>query len=186
MKPNKISFRMKLSKLMKWEHCVGNVLITLGIFISITGCATKKAEVVETPKKPEVPKFVRNPKCLDSNKFEIQSINGHGVIAKLCPSKFKDHYDDAFDACYDSPKIFLPVASDKNNYVDNQKVTLPEGQCIISDGVYQVPDPYYESMGKVMEKALREKTGEDIKFPNNSERIRKVKKINSQINNPKN
>lgn len=165
---------------------MGKVLIALGIVIFITACATKKAEVVEKPKKPEVPKFVRNPKCLDSNKFEIQSINDQGVIAKLCPSKFEDHYDNSFDACYDSPKIFLPVASDKNNYVDNQKVTLPEGQCFISDGVYEVTDPYYESMGKVMEKALKEKIGQDIKFPNNSERIRKVKIINSQINNPKN
>lgn len=150
-------------------------LVALSIIIFITGCATRKAEVVEIPEKPEVPKVVRNPKCLDSNKFEIQSINDQGIIAKLCPSKFKDYYDDAFDACYDSPKIFLPVASDDNNYVDNQKVTLPEGQCFISDGVYQVSDPYYESMGKVMEQALKEKTGEDIQFPNNSERIRKVK-----------
>ena len=153
-------------------------------FVLLAGCGVSQVKETKVVERAQSTKFIRNINCLESNKFEIQSINNEGVIAKLCPSKFKDIYDDAFDACYDSPEIFLPVAADKNNYVDEQKVSLPEEQCLFSDGVYEVSDPYYKSMGKVLERAMKVRTGENIKLPNNSKRIRRVKLGHSKTQNP--
>ena len=85
-----------------------------------------------------------------------------GILAYLCPTEYSSIYDDAFDACIVKGDIvYMSVRPHNNDYVDDQKVTLPDDKCFIADGTY---------------------TYTTVK--NLQKRVRKIKIMNSQIPNP--
>lgn len=128
---------------------------------------------------PVASKRARNGQCLDSSKLQVTTILKEGILAQLCPSEFPSYYDDAFDACLlKGTAVFLPVKAEENNYVDDQKVTLAEDKCFAEDGVYIHSDDD-KQFQKIVEKTIKEMTGEDIDLGDSKRRIRKLKIINT-------
>lgn len=137
----------------------------------LAGCAGAKFSTL-------APKKARNPQCIASSKMQISNIFEDGIIAQLCPAEFESYYKDAFDACtLHGTRVFLPVTAEQDNYVDDQKVTLPEDKCFAEDGVYIYSDEMAKQFQKIFEKAIENSTGEKVDFGDSKRRIRKLKII---------
>jgi hypothetical protein len=162
------------------------------LLILLSSCADLD---FESPKKsnsskPTIQKTTRNKDCFESSKFKISKVFKNGVLAKLCPAKFKSYYDDAFEACYNGSEIYLPVDPAANDYVDNQKVTLSSDVCLSSDGVQEFTDNTHSMLNEAFRIGLKARglTDNEIKKLVNKKvkttRIRKVKIISSEALNP--
>jgi hypothetical protein len=121
-----------------------------GLCLLLAGCATMMAP----------PQTIRNEKCFDSDKMKVFQATDDGALVHICPTKYPMYFEDAFSACFlDGELAFLPV-KENNDYVDEQKVQLPKGQCFAANGVYK-----YTTIEKI------QKT------------IRKIKIMDSQVEN---
>ncbi|MBX3720199.1 MAG: hypothetical protein KF713_00020 [Turneriella sp.] len=79
----------------------------------------------------------RDANCYESNKIKVMQIFDKGILAHLCPIEYRKFYQDEFDACRaEGELVFLPVKPNENDYVDDQKVTLPQNQCFAPDGTF--------------------------------------------------
>ena len=84
------------------------------------------------------PETIRNEKCLDFDKMKVFQITNDGILAHLCPDNYPSYYRDSYDACVvHGDLVWLPVKKKDNDYVDEQKVQLPNKKCFMADGVYR-------------------------------------------------
>lgn len=140
----------------------------LFIALLLSGCAgvhtaSTIREAFIPQKQISNPPTIRNQNCIDRNQFKVMQVVEYGVLAHLCPIDFPSFYRNAFDACMsEGDLIFIPVSPSENDYVDDQKVTLAEDQCIMENGTYR-----YETKSDII------KT------------VRKIRIIDSQVPNPR-
>jgi hypothetical protein len=100
--------------------------------VLLTSCAAIQRVTATQPDK------IRNENCMESPRLEVVQVVDTGILAYLCPVNFPDYYDDAFDACINKGDVvYMPVSQRKNDYVDDQKVTLPQDKCFSADGTYK-------------------------------------------------
>lgn len=101
------------------------------VFLSflLTGCAGVSINPLAEP---------RHPKCVDSSKIKVFQVLDDGILAHLCPVNYPSYYDDAFEACeLKGDIVYLYVSPSENNYVDDQKITLPHYKCFMENGTYK-------------------------------------------------
>ncbi len=124
----------------------------------LAGCATPST----SPSGASTHATIRNERCLESPRIRVFQVLDHGILANLCPTSFKSYYDDAFDACNaDGDTVYMPVKPAQNDYVDDQKVTLPDEKCFVADGTFSYV------------------TAKDM-----NKRVRKIKIIDAQTPSP--
>ena len=154
------------------------------VVLLITGCSAVKTQKSEQGKV----KKVSNKECFDSNRIKVSKVMNDGVLARLCPVKKSSYESDPFYMCeYDGDKVYLPVKVSDNDFVDDQKFTLPKDKCFIPDGVFTYKHSPMKSLldspyGAILQKALKERGVSEKELLKNEEekRIRKIKITNSQ------
>lgn len=99
-----------------------------------------------------------NQTCLSSEKMIVFQIIDEGILAHVCPTDMPGY---GLRCQTEGDMVFLPVKPQENDYVDEQKVTLPANKCFVADGVFS----YY----------TRDKK---------KRRVRKIKIIDAQPDNP--
>ena len=99
-----------------------------------------------------------NEKCYDSPNMKVLQILNDGILAYLCPVADSRSRLDVFDFCHlNGDVVYMKVKSSENDYVDDQKVSLPADKCFVPDGTYTYPTKYERK------------------------RVRKIKIMNSQL-----
>ena len=156
------------------------------ILLLVIGCAFNKKDPVSTrPLNSENHTLKRSLSCMDSNKMQIKVISKNGILGYLCPEGEK--FEDGFFLC-DSKgsEVFILMDGLKSNYVDNQKVTLPDNKCFKSDGVQMVSNKFlYGDQKSPMMEALKEmyrSKGIDpalLKTEDETRRVRRVQIISA-------
>lgn len=150
--------------------------IVFMILVVLSGCALKEINNNSSSKPSR-----NNKNCIGSNKMIVSNSISSGIFARLCPVNVKSYYSDAFQACaVDGSDIFLPVKSELNNYVDDQKVTLQDGKCFSEDGVMFYTNQYLESSFQELKYKYKEKYGIELKESLPRKRMRKVKIIDTK------
>jgi len=67
----------------------------------------------------------------------ISNSSDNGILAFLCPIEYPSYYANAFEACsVQGDLVFMAVNPKENDYVDDQKITLPDNQCFVPDGTF--------------------------------------------------
>lgn len=85
----------------------------------------------------------------------------YGILAHLCPTDYPSYFDNVFDACaLKGDVVFMPVKKSQNDFVDDQKITLPDELCFVPDGVFKY------STVKDREKTVRKITIIEAVVPN--------------------
>jgi hypothetical protein len=87
----------------------------------------------------EIPQTrLHNDKCLGVHQMKVLQVLDDGILANLCPSEYPSYYKDCFDAARSEGEIvYMPVNPKYNDYVDDQKITLPNTQCFCKDGTFK-------------------------------------------------
>jgi hypothetical protein len=134
-----------------------NLLSLLSIFVFV-GCAQIQKTITPGPSKT-----IQNDKCFESQKMKVFQVLEDGILAHICPTEYPSYFDNAFDACATKGDIvYMSVNPKQNDYVDDQKIELPENNCFGSDGTYSYL------------------TAKD----NLKKTVRKIRIINSEVPNP--
>ena len=103
--------------------------IFFALLAFLVGCAQ-----LQIPSRPNV---IHGETCKKSPRLKVFQVLDDGILAYLCPTDYPSLYDDAFEACIvKGDLVYMPVAPKTNDYVDNQKVTLPQSQCFAANGTY--------------------------------------------------
>lgn len=107
------------------------------------------------------PTVIRNEACYETPHLKVFQVIDYGILAYLCPTKYPSFYDDVFEACsVKGDTVFMPVPKSKNDFVDDQRITLPEELCFAPDGVFK-----YSTVSD-REKTVRKITIIDAVVPN--------------------
>jgi hypothetical protein len=107
---------------------VSKILLIATVFALIS------CETMQVMKRP---KEIRGIECLDSPYMKVLQIVDAGILAQICPVNYPSYYDDTFEACtVKGDTVFMEVPKDQNDFVDNQKITLPKNQCFGGNGTY--------------------------------------------------
>lgn len=105
--------------------------------ITLTGCANLPTSKTSSSifSKPTV---VRHEACYETPHMKVFQVMDYGILAHLCPTDFPSYYDNVFDACaVKGDVVFMPVKKSQNDFVDDQRITLPEELCFAPDGVFK-------------------------------------------------
>lgn len=109
------------------------------LLIVAVGCAQIQTLLqTQGPDEGVRPEMLNGEKCMASPNLIILQVLDHGILAQLCPVDYPDYYNNAFDACaIKGDTVHMAIPPEQNDYVDNQKITLNNTQCFVSDGTYK-------------------------------------------------
>lgn len=105
----------------------------LGLFL-LAGCAH-----LQMTSRPET---IGGETCMQSPKLQVLQVLDDGILAYLCPTDSRSYLASEVpwhDCVMNGDVVFMPVAREANDYVDEQKVTLTKTQCFVGDGTYKYP-----------------------------------------------
>lgn len=124
----------------------------------LTACANEG--IINAPSNTINPTNKRNKDCSDSSKMKIFQVMSDGILAHLCPttSNYPEHLFWLSGCSTYGDIVYMPVNSEKNDYVDDQRISLTVDKCIAPDGTYS----YTTTNGE-------------------EKRVRKIKIIDSQV-----
>lgn len=138
---------------MKTKSLSPTFLALVSLFV-FTGCATLE--------KASRPKEIQGEKCRLSPRLRVFQVLDDGILAHLCPIDYPSYYDNAFEACVlKGEVVYLPVRPRENNYVDEQKITLPDTKCFAENGTHS-----YLSNNNMRKTVRKIKILEEPKTPN--------------------
>ena len=100
---------------------------TFILLVFLAGCA---GTAIAPPTKN------RNENCFDSFKMKVFQVGDTSILARLCPIDSPRYYQDPWDYCDLKGDLVYMEVPINNDYVDDQKISLPEKKCFISDGTY--------------------------------------------------
>lgn len=106
--------------------------LTFAILVAASmGIPLSQAHAAEIPSAP------LGLQCLDTKRIKVSQVLNEGILARLCFVDLRKFLNDPFENCNtEGDTVFLKVNPADNDYVDNQKVTLPENKCLVPDGTY--------------------------------------------------
>lgn len=115
---------------------MGRILFFISL-IALVGCANLPTSKTSSGIFSN-PKVVRHEACYETPHMKVFQVMDYGILAHLCPTDFPSYYDNVFEACaVKGDVVFMPVKKAQNDFVDDQKITLPEELCFVPDGVFK-------------------------------------------------
>jgi hypothetical protein len=109
----------------------GEFIKKLTCAVMVVGCIGVSVSQVHSTEAPS------DLQCLESRKIKVVQVLNDGILARFCVMDVRKFLYDPFEQCNsEGDMIFLKVDPAANDYVDDQKVTLPENKCFVPDGTY--------------------------------------------------
>ena len=105
-------------------------------FVLLLFCLASCSEIEKKTsgiEKNYIPEIIRSKKCFGYNKIEIFQVVADGALANVC-SDDNSIDGDEFRNCYKGDIVFLEVEEKDNDFVDNQKLKLPDDKCFMANG----------------------------------------------------